>query len=486
MLSKVAGSLAPLGVWLAAGLAASADIVIDANQGMLAAIKADDDPAPLAARNLAILHAAIYDAYNAVARIGAPYYAVVAAPPGASAEAAAAAAAQQVSTSLYPNRSTAFAATYTAQLTAIPAGPGRDAGVSVGLAAANQILAWRESDNASLSVPYVPGTAPGEWQRTPPFFRPPDLPQWPYVTPFAMTNGSQFRPPGPPLLPSEEWADVYNLTKTIGATNSTVRTAAQSQIAVFWSDFSYTVTPPGHWNKIAATVATTMGNSLADNVRLFALLNLAQADAGIVAWDAKYWYNWWRPVTAIQAGDTDGNDLTAPDPGWNSFLVTPAFPEYPSGHSTFSAAAATVLARFYGTDAVGFSTGSDALPTVFRSFQGFNETAEECGISRIYGGIHFLNSDLDGLAAGRTLGAYVYDRLLVPNVAPAALLGPVFSGNQAQIQVIGTAGRLYILAASSDLRTWLPVATNAAPFTYAEPAGPAAASRFFRASPGPD
>ena len=181
---------------------------------------------------------------------------------------------------------------------------------------------------------------------------------------------------------------------------STNRTAGQTLIARFWSDFSYTVTPPGHWNQIAQNVATNHGLSLEQNARLVALLNLALADAGIAVWDAKYVYNFWRPVTAIQQADTDDNPDTMADPDWMPLLNTPAFPEFISGHSTFSAAAATVLGRFFGRDGVPFTVGSDSVPGVLRSYASFAAAAEEIGMSRIYGGIHFHSADLDGRKIG--------------------------------------------------------------------------------------
>src|SRR3989442_15015252 len=159
-----------------------------------------------------------------------------------------------------------------------------------------------------------------------------------------MTHGAQFRPLGPPALNSAQYAADVNQVRALGSLNSTNRSPEQSLIARFWSDFSFTVTPPGHWNQIAQNVVTNRPTTLIESARLFALLNIAMADAGICVWDAKYVYNFWRPVTAIQQADTDGNPDTEGDPDWLPLLNTPAFPEYVSGHSAFSAAAAAVLA----------------------------------------------------------------------------------------------------------------------------------------------
>src|SRR5262249_55218942 len=154
---------------------------------------------------------------------------------------------------------------------------------------------------------------------------------------------------------SPEWADAFNEVKSLGAANSPTRTEEQTQIARFWVDGLGTYTPPGHWNQIAGEIAQARGNSLAENARLFMQLNVALADAAIVAWDAKYHAEFWRPVTAIRAAASDGNDETAADPGWTSLLVTPNFPEYVSGHSTFSGAAEAILAAAFGAD-VTFTT----------------------------------------------------------------------------------------------------------------------------------
>jgi membrane-associated phospholipid phosphatase len=226
-----------------------------------------------------------------------------------------------------------------------------------------------------------------------------------------MTNGSQFRPSGPPTLNSDKYAADFNQVKTLGAKNSPVRTTDQTEIAQFWSDGAGTYTPPGHWNAIAEEVATKRNTSLVDEARLFALLNIALADAAIAAWDAKYTYEFWRPVTAIQQADFDNNPQTTADTAWDSLIGTPPFPEYVSGHSTFSGAADAILANFFG-DNVGFTTTSSDLPGVSRSYNNFAAAADEAGISRIYGGIHFLSADVDGLAAGRALGNYVFDNFL--------------------------------------------------------------------------
>ncbi len=209
---------------------------------------------------------------------------------------------------------------------------------------------------------------------------------------------SSFRPPGPPSLDSEQYAADYNEVKELGAALGSTRTADQTQIALFWADGAGTETPPGHWNSIAQIIAAGQGNTPEENARLFALLNVAMADAAICAWDAKYTFHFWRPVTAI--------NFAEPLLNWASFIVTPPFPDYVSGHSTFSGAAATVLPFFYGTEDLPFTTGSDFLPGVTRSFPTCLDAAEEAAVSRLYGGIHFRSANEDGLQAGISIGEW--------------------------------------------------------------------------------
>src|SRR4029434_298141 len=234
------------------------------------------------------------------------------------------------------------------------------------------------------------------WVPTPPAFLPYLLPQWGFVAPFGMNSSSQFRPPGPPSLDSERYATDYEEVKELGAAVGSTRTEEQSEIAQFWADGAGTETPPGHWNSVAQTIAAERANTLEENARLFALLNIAMADAAICAWDAKYTFDFWRPVTAIAFAE--------PELNWMSFIVTPPFPDYTSGHSTFSGAAATVLALFYGTDDLPFTIGSDFLPGVYRSFPTTLIAAGEAADSRLYGGIHYRSANEDGLHVGIAIG----------------------------------------------------------------------------------
>jgi len=380
------------------GTSAKGDGVTDWNNATLDAIRSGRTPPPIASRSLAILHVSIYDAVNGITRTHEPYLVQSSASASASLEAAASAAAHKALVNLFPAAASSFDTLHAAILAAIPNGPQKAAGIVWGESVANQILAARASDGSDALVPPPDGSGPGVWVPTPPAFSPYLLPQWGFVVPFGMSNSSQFRPPGPPSLDSEQYAADYNEVKELGAALGSTRTADQTQIALFWADGAGTETPPGHWNSIAQIIAAGQGNTLEENARLFALLNVAMADAAICAWDAKYTFHFWRPVTAI--------NFAEPLLNWASFIVTPPFPDYVSGHSTFSGAAATVLSFFYGTEDLPFTTGSDFLPGVYRSFSTCLNAAEEAAASRLYGGIHFRSANEDGLQAGISIGEW--------------------------------------------------------------------------------
>jgi membrane-associated phospholipid phosphatase len=215
-------------------------------------------------------------------------------------------------------------------------------------------------------------------------------------------------------LTSAAYSEAFREVKELGGRDSGTRTAEQTLIAWFWDDGDGTVTPPGHWNRIAQTVSRQRRLSLPENARLFALLNFSMADAGILCWEGKFAFSYWRPITAIRDADLDDNPDTTPQRNWDSLLTTPPFPSYPSGHSTFSGAAAIALAHFFGTDAISFRIGSEGVSGVTRSFSGFWAAAQEAGRSRIYGGIHYEFDNREGLRCGRELADYIARRYLLP------------------------------------------------------------------------
>jgi hypothetical protein len=391
---------------------AGADVVTEWNAEALTSIKVTSMPPPRASRVLAILHAAMYDAVNGIARTHEAYLVHSTVPASASMEAAASGAAHRVLVSLIPTRSKDFDARHQKIVDGRDS-PQKSAGLVWGRLVADRLLAARANDGSDDVVPAPVMSPPGSWEPTPPAFAPYLLPQWGFVTPFALPNIVEVRPPGPPTLDSDRWSADYNEVKSLGAATGSTRTGDQTQIALFWADGPGTVTPPGHWNQIAQQIATALGNSLQENARLFALLNLAMADAAICAWDAKYAFNFWRPVTAIRYGGGDGNPNTEADTTWSSLIATPPFPDYVSGHSTFSSAAATVLSRFYGMDNIAFVTGSESTPGV-RFFASFSAAAAEAAVSRLYGGIHFRSANEDGRRSGMAIGEYVFRNYLQP------------------------------------------------------------------------
>jgi membrane-associated phospholipid phosphatase len=388
------------------GIPVNADVVTDWNNAALDAIRAERTAPPIASRSLAILHTSIYDAVNGITRSHERYLVPNVAPRSASRPAAASAAAHRTLMNLFSANASSFDALHAAILAGIPDGPHKRVGIIWGEFVASVILAVRANDGSNAVVPPPGGSGPGVWVPTPPAFLPYLLPQWGFVRPFAMSSSSQFRPSGPPSLDSQQYAADYDEVKELGAAVGSTRTEEQTEIALFWADGAGTETPPGHWNSIAQTIADTRGNTPEENARLFALLNIAMADAAICVWDAKYTFNFWRPVTAIAFAE--------PQLNWMSFIVTPPFPDYTSGHSTFSAAAATVLPLFYGTEDLPFTTGSDFLPGVYRSFSTCIDAAEEAALSRIYGGIHFRSASEDGLQAGISIADWTFTHYLLP------------------------------------------------------------------------
>jgi membrane-associated phospholipid phosphatase len=394
------------------------DMVLRWNAVALQAIRAERTPPPMAARNLAIVHVAIYDAVNAIYRTHRPYAIDAVPEAGASPEAAAAGAAFHTLVVLFPGQKRLFERALADSLAELPRADSRDAGVDLGRFVAGKIIELRRDDNADRArAHYALKPGPGVWERTPPRRQEALFPEWGNVTPFCIKPGTQYKPAGPPALATAAYAASYNEVKSLGGKKSARRTQDQTQIALFWADNAGTATPPGHWNEIAQTVARQRRLSLTENARMFALLNMSLADAGVLCWILKFTYGFWRPITAIHRADEDGNPDTDAHPTWEPLIDTPPFPTYTSGHSTFSGAAASALANFFGTDAIRFTTTSDGLPGVTRTFNGFWAAAEEAGMSRIYGGIHYQFDNTDGLQTGKVLGTYVSRNYLQPHPA---------------------------------------------------------------------
>lgn len=461
-----------------------ADMVDDWNATLLQCIRTASTNPPKASRLMAMVHLSIFDAVNGIELTHRPYIAHEAAPAGASVEAAACAAAETVLAGFYSENAAVAAAISTAYettLAAVPDGQAKNDGILWGETCANTMMTLRASDRSDVDVPYTPdANVPGKWRPTGPANAPALLPQWGHMTPFALPRGDFFRPQPPPAITGSAYAYEVNLVKAIGGTTS-IRNADQDEIAFFWEDGRGTETPPGHWLHIAQDVAEDQDLSMSEKARLYALISMAVADAAIVAWDAKYAYDLWRPVTAIREADTDGNPETEADPTWTNFIPTPPFPEYTSGHSTFSRSSATVLAAFFGTDSIPFTTGSDAMPGIMRSYPGFSAAADDAGISRIYGGIHYPSANIAGQASGFQVGTLVASRFLLPFDALEFTVVRL-AGDGLELSANVTVGSTYDIEASSDLESWesLGTITAGAPtISWLDPNAPSG-KRYYR------
>ena len=396
--------------------------------------------APLAnplheSRIYAMTHVAIHDALNAIDHRARPYT-FEKAEPGASPDAAVAAAARDVlvaligqlplelvSQSCIDAGIASVEADYAAALAAIPDDPTKAQGITVGQAAAAAILDLRAADGAVgpfLNFNCPQDTNPGEYQCTPgtPFIA---FEVWANVTPFVLKDSSQFRPGPPYAVTRKKYTADFDEVKSLGGddvTTPSARTADQTEIALFWLESS-----PLKWNRIARTVSADQGLDLWENARLFGLLNLALADGYIAMADSKNHYNYWRPVTAIQTGDTDGNPDTTGDPAWTPLRPTPPNQDYASGHSIEGGAAAEVLKQFFGTDEISFQDCSETLPAgstcsdpspVLRSYTSFSQAAAENAYSRILIGFHFRKSVEEGTDYGRQIGKRAANLYLRP------------------------------------------------------------------------
>ena len=360
-------------------------------------------------RSFAIMHGAIYDAVNAIDRSHKPYLVRISASHFASQEAAAAAAAHEVLVKLYPNFQTTLDAQFQQALAQLPNG-GKVDGISIGTTVADRILALRSNDGSNAQpIPYVFGNAPGDYQSIPSNFpKQPQFTHWSHVTPFAIESADQFRPGGPPTLASDRYSDAFDQVKSLGIANSTTATADEALTGRFWNGAIQ-----NYWNEIAQTASLAHNLTTAENARLFALLNLSFADGVIAFYDAKYTYNFWRPVTAIRAAATDGNPETEADPNWLPEVgnTTPD-PSYPGAHAVISAAGAEVLVSFFHNDHFEFSVTSEVLAGVDRSFTSFSAAAEEATLSRIFAGVHFLFDLMAGQRLGNDVADFVVDNFL--------------------------------------------------------------------------
>jgi len=351
----------------------------------------------------AILHLAMYDAVNAVTGHREPF---AVAPPvtrPASAFAAAVEAGYRVLLAEVPSQQPALDAKYAQLSAAIPDSQEKMNGAAVGADVARQLLLRRANDGRNLNIPYVPGSGAGHWIATPPAFLPATTAFLGRISPFTMEAPWQFRPNGPPPLHSSQWARDYDEVKKLGAKNSVERTAGQTATALFWEPLAGTV-----WPATIRRLTREQGLDLASSAHFQATAFAAFADGLIACWDAKFAFNFWRPVTAIQRGETDGNDLTAADPDWEPLAVTPNFPEYPSGHACATAAVAHVIEDYFSHDVV--IPARNIVSGEERFYRKASDVVDEVIEARMLLGLHFRSADEEGADIGRKVARQIRSR----------------------------------------------------------------------------
>lgn len=388
---------------------AHADEVTDWNAIMLRTVASVPDPL-VQVRSAAIAQLAVFEAVNAIVGDYDPYLGTLTAPSGASAQAAAVAAAHRALVTLHPDRAADLDAERAASLVQVADGQAKIDGIEVGEAAAMAMIAKRANDRSNADTPYTPGTEPGEWQPTPPDFTPAFRPGLGQVEPFGIRDGAQFRLRPPPALGSRKYTRDYQEVKRVGAVNSPERPTDRTDVARF---YAVTDALPIYY-PAAQQVSSAQGKTLSENARIFALLGIAIFDAVIAVFDTKYFYNYWRPVTAIRAGEKDGNRHTERDANWTPLVFTPPFPSYPSAHGGVGAAARRVLECTFGADGHSITLTNPLLPDVVLRYTSWRQITHDIDDARIFGGIHYRFDQEEGARQGRKVGRYILRHLLRP------------------------------------------------------------------------
>ena len=408
--------IAALVVLLFASALASADVVLDWNAiAVDTAIASGANPFAQA-RYAAIVQLAVFEAVDAITGQYRPYLGTIVAPAGASPDAAAAQAAHDVLLNYFPGSQVLLDNQLAASLAQIPNGQAKTDGIATGQAAAAAMIALRASDGSAPPKFYTPGRAvPGAWQATPScpvmngvavgvFFH------WQNVTPFGIRNAHVYLLPPPPDLTSNRYAKTYNEVMTVGSLTSTERSADRANVVLFYAASS----PTYVFNLTARQVSQERWHSLSENARALALINMAISDSLVASFYNKYHYVFWRPETAIRAGDTDGNPKTEADPSFLPFIVTPCFPSYPSNHGSGSNGATEVLRRLYGESGHLITISNPAVPSIVLQYTSFKQITDDISDARVYGGIHFRFDQDAGATLGCAVGTAVYKRNLRP------------------------------------------------------------------------
>ena len=428
--------------------ARAADIIVQWNEVLSEVLQADtqiQNPG-MASRSTAMVNLAMYDAVNGITPTHSPFYSYAdAAPAGASDQAAALQAGFHVLMNIYPDQRELLETRRRALLDGLTmAGVTTEAmtaGTQFGDYVGETVVSQRVNDGYANIVHYEPTAAPGRWQPDP--LNPSQLawgPEWGQIQPFAISSTTDYLPPEMPSLTDPTYTHAFNEVMALGAKDSTVRTQEQTDIGQFWAyDRLGMGTPLRMYNRVLRTIATDQKNTLPENARLFAMASTAMADAGIAAWDSKFTYDFWRPVTGIRDADNDGNPDTVSDPSWEPLgspggvledgtvipNFTPPFPTYVSGHASFGGALFESLVEFYQTDDISFEVSSEEMPTMVRSFDSFRAAMRENGRSRVYLGIHWNFDDLLARELGQDVARAVATDYFQPVPEPA--MGRLFA-----------------------------------------------------------
>jgi hypothetical protein len=387
--------------------AAAGNVITDWDEKAVAVVQPGTVfPPPTALRTTAILHIAMFEAVNSIERHYRPYRGQVATAPDTSKEAAAASAAGAVLMKLVPNSASDIQTAVTSYLEKLPDGEAKSAGIKLGQEVAARILEMRANDGASAPDAYRPKARPGVYVPTVITIG------WSFshVTPFALASPSQFRPKPPPSLKSAEWARAYNEIKDLGEKNSTKRTARQTEDARFWISVN-----PGMSHQLERQIVISKNMDIVDSAHFMALVSVAEADAGVALFEAKYNYEFWRPITAIRNGDIDGNPATERDATWQPIDTTPMHPEYPCAHCIINSAVAAVVKAVLGSDEIPeVALTSPFTPGVTHRFTNLRAYTDEIAGARICAGFHYRFSTVVGTEMGQKIGAYIVKSVLQP------------------------------------------------------------------------
>jgi hypothetical protein len=396
--------------WMGAllvGLASAthADVITDWNEKAVTAGYTARQGPPVHGRIVAMVHLAMFEALNSIEPRYRPYRTRLPVEPGASRDAAAAAAAHYLLVRIYPEQTKEMDKALQAALAVLADDTSKANGIRLGEQAGAAMLSERSKDGTGAPDTYRPHTAPGQYVPT----VLPAASSWGAVRPFALKSGHQFRPAAPYALTSTEWAKDYNEVKRMGAKTGSARSTEQTEIARFWE-----LTGAATYNPLVRQLSVEKRFDVLENARLFALVAMATADAYIAVFDAKYTYNFWRPVTAIRNGDRHGNGAVERDPVWEPIIPTPMHPEYPCAHCITQSAAASVLEAFFGDAIPPVKLTSTTAPGVTRSFSKLSDYVTEVINARIYDGVHYRTSGDVGADMGRKIGAYTVQNYLLP------------------------------------------------------------------------